>query len=164
MFLIRYWDIPTGSFKVERLTPMPTDVSYPSKRIINVRTPRDGSVVVQRPVRDNRPRRWVWRGYRDNIGNFKTMWAFLESMETKTRQEAGHTDLTVQIWESVSTKGGFNKTTNGAAADLVSYTNLKWTKVRLVQVDRDIEEGGGPVTYKESYIEFYIEDSTYTGF
>jgi hypothetical protein len=160
MFLIRYYHGPTSTWKVERLTPNPTDCEYPPKRQVNVRTSRDGAVVVQRPAHDRRPRRWLWRNYPKAHTAFNSLWTFLESLEMRARLDAGYTDEWVQVWENETGAGGFDRTTDNGPADTVTYTNLKWCKVKFVQVTRDVE-GGGPVRYPEAYVEFWIDDTTW---
>lgn len=159
MFLIRYYDSDLG-YVVLQVRPAPGRVSYPEGDDITVRP----SLVVQRPDQDTRPRKWIWEGYRDSIPRYKNLWDTLHTLKVKLRWAAGYTDPRVQIWENVTEEGGFGETTDGLTPDLVTYTNLKWTWVRITQVHRKTRPAGGPITYDTSTVEFYIDDENWTDF
>lgn len=164
MFLIRYYDFANGT-QTLKLHPRPTTVEYPDRRLFTRRQTREGKTILQRPRRDSRSRKWIWNGYRPGLlATFDDQWAKLAKLEARSRWEAGHTDLTVLVWENESTIGGFDSTTDGLAPDLVGYTNLKFTKVKFIQVQQLIRDGGGLVTYDRSEIEFVVEDDQYLAF
>jgi hypothetical protein len=144
---------PNGAIAETSLTLAPMDVDYPDRRDMTVRTSQDGAVVIQRPLRDSRPRRWIWRGYGLNDPTFAAQWAFLESLDYQTRTASGLV-ATVGIWEDFSGVGGFNK---------LSGSSRVYTTVRVIQVDRTPRKGGGPISY-ESVVEFYVEDPAYAAF
>jgi hypothetical protein len=114
-------------------------------------------------MHDGRPRRWIWKGYRPTIAMYETQWKFLETLDVFARLERGEPS-TVQIWEDESTVGGFGLTTDGLEPDMVAHSNIKWTTVRFVQVDRDPKDDGGLVVYDQSVIEFRINDPLYREF
>ena len=159
-FFVRYTD-NSGTHTTE-LHPRPTAVSYPERRLFKRRDTKDGSSVISRPIADSRPRQWIWKAYRAWQVEFNNQWALLVSLETKARLQNG-LSATVQIWENETTEGGFGDTTGGAP-DVLTYSNLKWTTVKVIQVDRKLRDNGGPVTYDTSTFEFCIEDSNYTSF
>lgn len=113
----------------------------------------DGAIVIQRPLRDSRPRRWLWRGYGMNYAPFASQWAFLQSLDYQTRGAAGLVP-TVGICEDVTGIGGFGQLSGGARV----YTTCK-----VIQVTQSPRKGGGPVTY-ESLVEFYADDPAYAAF
>jgi hypothetical protein len=160
MFLIRYY-VPAVGYVVTSLVPRPTSVDYPEARLFKMKQSKDGAAIIQRPLRDPRPRKWIWEKYRPTISVYETQWQLLKSLEVQTRWELGLADTRVQIWENDSGEGGFHGVLNILPPDLEFYTNLRWTWVQFIQVDRHIRPGGGPVTYDSSTIEFVIDDDDY---
>lgn len=164
-FLIRYNNGAGNT--VLRLSPSPTEVEYPEKRLFKSQPVRDGGVVRQRPLRDSRPRQWTWKGYRPvgpSMQNFDTLWTALEGFDIKARKAAGYATLTVDIWEDDTEEGGFGDLTSGSTPDLSGYTNMKWTTVEVQQVTRKTRKGGGPTVYDTALFEFVVVDSTYGAF
>jgi hypothetical protein len=163
-FLVRYGSVPIGFTTVLPIHPRPTEVEYPEFRSFKSKVSKDGSVVIQRPLKDSRPRKWAWKRYRPYMTEFMNMWAVLESLETKAMWDAGFADPTIEIWEDETGKGGFGTTTDGFPPDLITYTNLVWTKVKIIQAHQAIASGGGPVVFDTSFIDFIIVDEDYSSF
>lgn len=159
-FLVRYTD-GSGTHTL-RLHPRPTAINYPERRLFKRRDTKDGASVISRPVADSRPRQWIWKGYRAWMAEFNEQWLILKSLETKARLQDG-LSATVLIWEDETTEGGFDTTTAGDP-DLITYSNLVWTTVRFIQVDRKLRDSGGPVIYDTSTVEFVVEDPLYAAF
>lgn len=154
-FWIRFKDTEFGAYTTLTLFPGPTEVEYPERRAMKTTGTQDGATVVQRPLRDTRPRRWIWKNYPPSLVGFEAQWQTLLSLEYATRLEAGKYAL-IEIWEDVVPEGGFNRVDGSS--------NKIWTKVKFLRVDRTPRRGGGPVTYDDSYIEFVIEDSGFVGY
>jgi hypothetical protein len=152
MFWLRY-ETAEGVLETA-LNPAPMFVEYPPRRLFKERVTQDGAVVVQRPLRDHRPRRWIWQGYGPAHEPFATQWQLLETLEYRARLEAGLPG-TVEIWEDVSGIGGFDRT--DAPGGRI------YTKVKILQTNREPRREGGPVVY-ESTVEFRIEDMSYKAF
>lgn len=164
MFLIKYaTDVGNTTFSILKLSPGPTEVDYPEKRMLNVKKSQDGVNVIQRPLRDGRPRRWNWVGYTPRIIPFETQWTTLQTLDARERELAGLNPL-VFIYEDDSLEGGFDKLSSGTTPTPPNYTNVAWTTVKFINVTRKSRKGGGLVHYDEAYIEFVIEDNTYTRF
>jgi hypothetical protein len=155
MFFIRYRDSTNGPWIQFTLAPGPTTVTYPERRAFQLRVTPDGATVISRPMRDSRTRRWVWKRYRPRLTTYETQWRTLESLEYRTRLLAGKPPI-VEIWEDESTIGGFSR--------MADSTTKEWTKVKFIRVERTIADGGGPVVFEESFIEFTIEDDSYSEF
>lgn len=153
-FRVRWQDVDAGAYTTITLLPGPTGVEYPPRRNYTSRMGPDGNVVVQRPMRDDRVRKWFWSRYRDNVAGYSSMWPLLETLEYRTRLEANKPPH-VEIWEDVTLAGGFGNTTAGPVP--------VWTKVKFLQVHRVMAAGTVRV-YDESFIEFIVEDPAYTGF
>lgn len=159
-FLVRHYD-PIEGHKIVSLSPAPNEVEYPDRRAYKVKTMKDGGSVIQRPMRDGRPRQWVWNNYQKRDESpFHAMWTMLESFDAKARWSRGLAETTVEIWEDVTGTGGFDRLTNTSAPDLVSYSNLQFTRVKFAQVSKSMRKGGGPVTY-DAFVEFLIDDPKY---
>ena len=152
MFYIRYADASNNL--IERaLTPAPNAVDYPDQALYKILTTQDGNVIVQRPLRDARPRKWTWRGYGQPDADYVALWSFLQSMSYRARMNQALTP-TIDIWEDTTGSGGFDK--------LDSLGNKVYTTVKVLQVTRT-PSGPGPMRY-ESSITFYIEDENYDAF
>jgi hypothetical protein len=122
---------------------------------VKVQAKQDGAVVVQRPFRDSRPRRWIWTNYPAAASAYSTTWTLLESLEYRTRL-ANNLPGWIEVWEDVSGVGGFGK--------LDGSGNRIYTKVKVTQANRVPRGGGGIVIYAASVMEFVIDDLSYTEF
>lgn len=163
-FLIRYATDAVPNYTVMHLSPGPTTVQYPDFRNFNVRVTQDHAVVVQRALKDDRERSWVWSDYRPSILGFEQQWDVLITLEARRRMQDGLNPV-IQIWEDESVNaGGFGETTDGLAPDLSGYTNIDWTEVKILQATRRVRAGGGAVVYSESLLEFRITDPTWEKF
>lgn len=149
MFWIRYTD-NSGTHEVS-LTPGPTEGDYPEGDGSKVQTTQDGAIVIQRPMRDSRPRKWLWRGYGRSDASNNSLWDLLQSLTTKARVAAG-LSATVKVWEDVTGAGGFDKT-DGLGAKV-------YTTVRVHQATRK-PSPSGPVVY-ETALTFYVDDLNYS--
>lgn len=152
MFFIRYQDTVGGAYTQMSLVPGPTTVVYPERRAFKLQVTPDGAAVISRPMKDSRTRQWVWRRYRPRLTTYENQWRVLEQLEYRTRVQAGKPPI-VEIWEDESTIGGFSS--------MVDSTTKRWTKVKFIRVERTIADGGGPVVYESSFIEYVVEDATY---
>lgn len=158
MFWIRYKDRDGQGRLIDvevPLFPAPTEVDYPEKRLYTTHTTQDGAVVVQRPLRDHRVRKWIWRGFSPQLLTYENQWKLLESLEYRNRL-ANNLPGYVEIWEDVTGVGGFGKMTDTG--------ERIYTKVKFLQVDRTPRKGGGFVKYDTSTVEFVIEDESYKHF
>lgn len=165
-FLIRYStdDAPGSVYTVLDLSPGPTDVDYPDFREYNARSTQDQAVVIQRALKDARPRSWIWLNYRPTIPGYESQWQTFLTLEARTRSQNNKNPV-IQIWENeTGNAGGFGETTDGLDPDLVGYTNIQWTEVKFLQVSRRVRQGGGVVAYSESFIQFQITDPAWENF
>lgn len=157
MFWIRYKDWQDGvQVDVEMsLRPGPTEIDYPEMRTYKLQVTQDGAIVIQRPLRDSRPRSWSWKGYPPVIATYENQWKRLETLEYRARL-ADSLPGYVEVWEDVTGVGGFDKVDGSG--------NRIYTKVKFLQVNRTPRKGGGLVTYEDSTIEWVIADDQYTSF
>jgi hypothetical protein len=156
MFKIRFleWEDGEGVTKEITLDPPPTEVDYPEAQLYKVRTTQDGAVVVQRPRRDGRPRRWVWSNYPPTHAAYEAQWRLLESLTYRARMRAGLPGW-VEVWEDGTGAGGFRR--------YDPMGNPVFTRVKLLQAHRE-PKGSGSLRYGQSFVEFHIEDETYEAF
>jgi hypothetical protein len=156
MFFVRYKDAVNGAYITMSLMPGPTDVSYPDARLYKPHSTQDGAIVVQRPLRDDRPRQWSWKGFRDSdlLAAYRNQWIILSKLEYRYRVR-NNLPPVIEIWEDETSIGGFNGGTVGAKV---------WTKVKFLQVQRTIRGGGGYVVFDTSIIEMVIADDSYSAF
>jgi len=164
-FLIRYSTdaAPGSTYTILELSPGPTEVDYPEAREYNIRTTQDHNIVIQRPIKDSRVRKWLWKNYRSNIIGYNSLWTALVALESRQRDIDGKNPV-IQIWENETGEGGFDETTDQLAPDLSGYTNIEWVQVKFLQVTRKSRSGGGPVKYDESVVEFVIADASWENF
>lgn len=147
MFQIRYRAAEADPYTTLVLAPGPTEVDYPERRLMKVRSTPDGAHVVQRPARDSRPRKWIWVGFKPTIVPYETQWDILKTLEYRYRLENALYPI-VEVMEDVVEDGGFSA----------------WVKVKFLRVERTVAKGPSDITYEQSFIEFVVEDTTFTGF
>src|ERR1041385_1492730 len=71
------------------LSPGPTWISYPDHFYNTVKTSKDGNAIVQVPVKDARPRRWVWSNYRSSVPKYNDLFQQIINFHYKFRQNQG---------------------------------------------------------------------------
>lgn len=120
----------------------PSNVDYPAGDDIRVLTTLDGAAVVQRPLLDSRPRRWIWRNLPMRDSEYSAQWDLLRTFGYKYRLSSGLYPF-VGVWEDETGAGGLDRMDGG---------NRVFTPVKIVQVARIAE----PNFYPETYIEFYL--------
>lgn len=140
-----------GALVETALAPGPTEVEYPDGDGSKVLVAVDGAAVVQRPLRDTRPRQWVWHGYGPTHASYETLWALLTSLTSRARLAAGLSS-TVEVWEDVTGAGGFDRKDGSG--------NKVYTTVAITRASRAPLKGGGPVFY-DSTLEFRVQDASY---
>lgn len=146
MFEVRYKD-EQGNNVTRVLTPGPTETEYPDRRLFTSRQTQDGNVVIQRPLRDPRPRKWSWKGYRAYMPQYQALWELLVQLEYRYRVQHNLEPL-IEIRDTTTGEGGFEE----------------FTRVKVIQVTRNTRPGGGFVTYESTDMEFVIVDDRYKGF
>ena len=136
------------------LTPGPTEVEYPDFRLYNARQTQDSSLIIQRPLNDPRPRKWIWKNYRQSVPNYESQFDDLKLLEARQLDADGYSPI-IQVWENESDEGGIGGGTEGSPT---------WVDAKILQVHRRTRKGGGIVVYDETWIEFIIVDSTWEEF
>ncbi len=165
-FLVKYQDPEEGPIVVS-LHPRPSEISYPERRLIKTKVTKDGAVIINRPMQDSRPRRWIWARYPANgtaFMEFNNQWTFLKTLETKALWQAGSADPSIFVWENESGIGGFGETLDNSEPDLIDYLNIQWTKVTVIQASQELAKGTGRTIYDTSIFEFIITDPDYNDF
>lgn len=153
MFWIQYKDAHNDTIEIP-LIPSPTEVDYPPSRDFEARKTQDEALVIQRPLVDSRPRKWIWRGYPPRIISYETQWQLLKTLDCKERHANGLSPI-VGVWEDVVTDSGFGRKDGSSRL---------YTKVKFILVDRTPKPGGGLIAYDTSMVEFQISDPTFTSF
>jgi hypothetical protein len=147
MFQIRYSATEGGTFTTLTMHPAPTEIDYPERRMMTLHPTQDGPPVIQRPLRDSRSRKWIWKGYGPRIAPYENQWEALKALEYRTRLDANQWPI-VELREDELAESGF----------------ANWTKVKIVRVERTARKGGGGLVYDESFIEFFVVDPAFGGF
>lgn len=128
----------------------PHEVEYPERRNYSAQTTLDGSVVVQRSLRDSRPRKWYWLTLPMNNGTYEAHWEQLRELDYRYRTDAGLYPY-VGVWEDGTSAGGL---------DRMDGPSKLLTRVKVLQVTRVAR----PNYFPETFIEFWIDDPTWTEF
>jgi hypothetical protein len=145
---------------IETLSPGPTFVEYPESFDNNPVVSQDGNVVVQAPIKDSRPRHWVWQNYKFDIPRYDALYVKLYNLQTKLRVGASPAKsewvfLYEDVTDELSTRawGGTEWTKSPA-----------WVRVKVFNVTRQIRRSGGKVTYDDTRLSFIIDDATWNAF
>src|SRR5258706_10143399 len=125
---------------ISQLVPGPTWVSYPDRFVNEVRVSKDGAVIVQAPLKDMRPRSWIWKRYRSSVPKYDTLYNQLLNYQYRMRQSAiPFKSPWVYIKDTESGNLTF-KQWNGTKWVEVET----WVRVKVTQVTQTIAEQGGP--------------------
>lgn len=150
--------INSGSISV--LTPGPTYVTYPEKFVNEVRFSRDGSAIVQSPLKDGRPRTWVWKRYRSSVPKYDTLYNQLLNYQYKLRETATP-PKSPWVWVKDTESGNLTyKQWNGTKWIEVET----WVRVKVTSVTQNIAQAGGPAVYEETLFVFTIDDTVWNLF
>jgi len=128
----------------------PSHVDYPDRRNFKTLETLDGNVIVQRPLRDSRPRRFVWRNLPLKSAEYSAQWELLRTFDYRHRLSSGLYPY-VGVWEDETGAGGLARM-DGSSRIL--------TLAKILQVSRSAE----PHFFPETFIEFWIADPTYKEF
>jgi len=145
-----------GSGAVVELTPGPTTVDYPGPLQTRHET-LAGSVVVQQPLVDNRPRSWIWSGYPERHPTYQALWNTIQPLRSRYRAMSGDTFVYVFLMEDETKQ----LRTVSVVGDVVTEV-YPWLKVRVLEVSRKMRASGGSMpVYEETRLTFTIEDVAY---
>jgi len=145
---------------IEILSPAPTYVEYPDRFDHTIKDSQDGNPVIQAPLVDNRPRRWIWTRYRPDTRQYSTTFDKLWNLHWKLRLEATPAKSEwVYLKEDVT--GNLDKRVWNAGQ--WEHQN-DFVRVKVVDVTQNVAREGGTVKYDETVLEFLIDDSAWTNF
>lgn len=137
------------------IVPGPTRYEYPGPLQTRHET-LSGSLIVQQPLVDSRPRSWIWAGYPEWHEGYRDLWDQLQPLRSRYRLLDGETYAHVFLKEDESKQLRALTINNGVTE---SYP---WLKVRVIEVSRKMRESGSSlVVYEETRLTFVIEDSAY---
>lgn len=145
---------------IYQLSPGPTYVSYPDKMLNTVKSSKDGNPIVQAPIRDPRPRTWIWKRYRASVIGYTDLYNKLLNYMYKFRI----TNLPAKSpWVYVrETETGNLSKIQWNGTKFVEIND--WVKVKITDVNQEIAQQGGYAVYESTTLTFYIDDTTYNGF
>lgn len=137
--------------------PHPSSVEYPERRLFSREETPDGATIIQRPLIDTRPRKWIWENYRSNIPGYEALWQQLLTTDYRYRLQNGLYPY-VEIWEDETGAGGFERYEEDGVTKL-------FTRVKVVQITRnEVRAGGNYPVFENSVFEFHPSDSSYSEF
>lgn len=143
---------------ITQLSPAPTWVDYPERFVNTVRFSKDGAPVVQAPLKDSRPRTWIWKRYRSSVPHFDTLYNLLLNYQYKLRQATGQSPW-VYVRDTESGNLTF-RTQNGN-----TFTeNASWVRVKVIQVTKNLAQQGGPAVWEDTKFVWVIDDPTWNLF
>lgn len=145
---------------ISQLIPGPTYVTYPEKFTNEIRFSRDGSAIVQAPLKDGRPRTWVWKRYRSSVPRYDTLYNQLLNYQYKLR-ETSTPPKSPWVWVRDTESGNLTyKQWNGTKWVEVET----WVRVKVTSVTQNIAQAGGPAVYEETLFTWTIDDPVWNLF
>lgn len=151
-------NIMSGTIKT--LFPGPTYVIYPDKILNTIRESRDGAVTVQAPLKDPRPRSWVWVNYKATVINYTDLYKQILNYQYKNRIN----NLPAKSqWVYVKEDQTGNLTKLQWSGSGFSEIN-DWVRVRVTQVTQNVAQQAGQATYAQTIMQFYVDDPTWNWF
>lgn len=149
-----------NSGTITQLIPAPSFVEYPPRFNNVVKFSKDGSPIVQAPLKDGRPRTWVWKRYKATIPRYTNLYATILNYQYKNRQ-ASIPAKSPWVYVKESESGNLTyKNWNGTSFVETS----DWVRVKVTQVTQNLGQGGGQATYDETRLEFVIDDPRWNNF
>lgn len=138
-----------------RLSPSPSRVEYPIEPLGTRVDIPNGSLVAQVPLRDARPRRWVWEGYPASLVAYAALWARLEPLRARYRYQTGNSPY---IW--VRDQESKQLRTIVSAGSTVTST-YDWYRVLVHEVSRKQEKGTrtSMVVFATTILGFTVADT-----
>lgn len=150
--------IMSGTISV--LSPGPTFVTYPERFVNEIKTSKDGFAIVQAPLKDTRPRSWVWKRYRSSIPKYDNLYNQLLNYQYRMRQSA----------IPAKSQWVYLKDTESGNLTFKQWNGTKWIEVetwvraKVIQVTQNIAEQGGPAVYETTELRFIIDDPSWSNF
>lgn len=147
--------IYSGSISI--LSPAPTFVRYPDKFTIEPRTSRDGNPILQTPVRDTRPRQWVWKRYMSEYEGYDKLYNKLLNYQERLRETATP-PKPPWMWLKEDSSGNLTfRQWNGTTW----VETVSWVRVLITQVTQNVADQIGHTVWEELILEFVIDDPVF---
>ena len=143
-----------------QLVPGPTYVEYPPKFTNEVRFSKDGAPIVQSPLKDGRPRTWIWRRYRSKVPGYDALYNRLLNYQHRLR-ETSTPPKSPWVWIRDTESGNLTyKQWDGTKWIEVET----WVRVKVTLVSQNIAQQGGPAVYEDTVFQFVIDDPAWNLF
>lgn len=150
--------IISGTISV--LTPGPTYVRYPEKFTNEVRYSKDGNPIIQSPLKDGRPRTWVWTRYRSSVPQYDNLYNKLLNYQHRLRESSLPAKSPWVYVKDTETGNLTYKSWNGT-----KWIEIEtWVRVRVVSVTQNIAQQGGYAVYDETLFNFVVDDPSWNLF
>lgn len=143
-----------------QLSPGPMYVTYPDKFTNEVRYSKDGTPIVQTPLRDGRERTWVWKRYRSSVPKYDTLYNNLLNYHHRLRETASPAK-SPWVWVRDTETGNLTYKTWSAGKWVETET---WVRVKVIQVTQNIAQQGGFAVYEDTLFKFVIDDPVWNLF
>jgi len=145
---------------ISTLTPGPSLVEYPERFTNDVRYSKDGNPIIQAPLKDGRPRSWIWKRYRNTVPKYSTLYNQLLNYQYHLRQLATPPKSPWVYVRDTETNNLSFRQWNGT-----TWTEINtWVRVKVIMVTQQVGEGGGPAVYDTTTFTFVIDDPAWNGF
>jgi hypothetical protein len=137
------------------LAPGPTRVEYPPDPTGKRLETTSGSLIVQQPLVDSRPRAWVWSGYPLWYPSYTTLWDNLQGLRSRYRLAQ---NLLPYVFLKEDETHQLRTLTFTSGVD----ETYPWLKVRVIEVSRQLRESQTSLpVFENTKLVFTIEDATY---
>lgn len=149
-----------NSGTISQLVPQPTYVDYPDRFTNEIRTSKDGYTIVQAPIKDTRPRSWIWKRYRSSVPKYDNLWNQIFNYQYRVRQNAIPAK---SPWVYV-------KDTESGNLTFRQWNGTKWiefetwVRVKVTQVTQNVAQQGGPTVWEDTKLTFIIDDNSWNNF
>ena len=145
---------------ITQLNPGPTWVEYPDKFDNEVRYSKDGNSIIQSPLKDSRPRAWVWRRYRQSISKYVSLYNLLLNLQYRNRITSPAAKSPWIYVKDTETNNLTYRQWNGTKW----IESEDWVRVKVTQVTQQIAAQGGQAVYDETKFTWVIDDPRWNFF
>ena len=145
---------------ISQLSPGPAWVDYPEKFTNSIIYSRDGNPVVQSPLKDGRPRTWIWKRYRSSVPKYDALYNKLLNYQHKLR-ETSFPPKSPWVWVKDTETGNLTF----RQWDGTKWIEVEtWVRVKVTMVTQNIAQQGGHAVYEDTLFTFVIDDPAWSLF
>lgn len=136
----------------------PTIVDYPADPLPVLQPTLNGTIVLQQPAVDNRPRTWQWQSYPDWYPQYGTLWGQIEGLRSRYRLMASGSNSPYVWLRDTESK----QLRTIAVAGTVVTSTYPWLQVRVLSTNRHMRTSGSSLlVWEQTNLVFTVTDVSY---